>query len=136
MAAITEMSLVDIVSRPKGQEHVYSTIFKVNIFLYDVTFDTLLRALSPNEFHCLIIQQGGEKLFCGPSSKYPRFSHGTTISVRDLFYKVHTSVLVQVLGITVIFGPQRCNLPLSTRRSFRSDNGTGLMHRHRSWRWN
>ncbi|KAF9929094.1 DNA mismatch repair protein [Linnemannia zychae] len=58
MAAITEMALVDIVSRPKEQEHVYSTIFK-----------------------------GGDRLFCGPSSKCPRFNHGTTISVRDLFYK-------------------------------------------------
>ncbi|KAF9125780.1 DNA mismatch repair protein [Mortierella sp. 14UC] len=58
VAAITEMSLVDIVSRRKGHEHVFSTIFK-----------------------------GGDKLFCGPSSKYPRFSHGTTVSVRDLFYK-------------------------------------------------
>ncbi|KAG0064710.1 DNA mismatch repair protein [Linnemannia elongata] len=58
VAAITDMSLVDIVSRPRGHEHVYSTIFK-----------------------------GGDKLFCGPSSKYPRFTHGTTISVRDLFYK-------------------------------------------------
>ncbi|KAK3841571.1 MAG: hypothetical protein J3R72DRAFT_401135 [Linnemannia gamsii] len=57
IAAIAEMSLVDIVSRPRAQESVYSTIFK-----------------------------GGDKLFCGPSSKYPRFSHGTTISVRDLFY--------------------------------------------------
>ncbi|KAF9905975.1 DNA mismatch repair protein [Linnemannia zychae] len=28
MAAVTEMSLVDIVSRPRGQEHVFSTIFK------------------------------------------------------------------------------------------------------------
>ncbi|KAF9277829.1 DNA mismatch repair protein [Linnemannia elongata] len=58
VAAIIEMSLVDILSRPRGHEHVYSTIFK-----------------------------GGDKLFCGPSSKYPRFTHGTTISVRDLFYK-------------------------------------------------
>ncbi|KAF9139379.1 DNA mismatch repair protein [Linnemannia schmuckeri] len=58
VAAITEMALVDIVSRPRRQEHAYSTIFK-----------------------------GGDKLFCGQSSKYPRFTHGTTISVRDLFYK-------------------------------------------------
>ncbi|KAF9543733.1 DNA mismatch repair protein [Mortierella hygrophila] len=58
VAAITEMSLVDFVSRPRGQEPVYSTIFK-----------------------------GGDRLYCGPSSKYPRFTYGTTISVRDLFYK-------------------------------------------------
>ncbi|KAG0211029.1 DNA mismatch repair protein [Mortierella sp. GBA30] len=31
--------------------------------------------------------QGGERLYCGRSSKYPRYNHGTTISVRDLFYK-------------------------------------------------
>ncbi|KAG0368069.1 DNA mismatch repair protein [Gamsiella multidivaricata] len=55
---MTEMSLVDIVSRPQDQRDVYSVIFK-----------------------------GGERLFCGPSSKYPRFNHGTTVSVRDLFYK-------------------------------------------------
>ncbi|KAF9911328.1 DNA mismatch repair protein [Lobosporangium transversale] len=58
VAAIAEMSLLDIVSRPREQNQVFSTIFK-----------------------------GGEKLFCGPSSKSPRYIHGTTISVRDLFYK-------------------------------------------------
>ncbi|KAG0308692.1 DNA mismatch repair protein [Dissophora globulifera] len=52
------MSLVDIVSRPQNQEQLYSTIFK-----------------------------GGERLFCGRSSKQPKYSHGTTVSVRDLFYK-------------------------------------------------
>ncbi|KAG0085748.1 DNA mismatch repair protein [Podila epicladia] len=58
IAAITEMALVDIVSRPRFQEHAHSAIFK-----------------------------GGDKLFCGQSNKFPRFHHGTTVSVRDLFYK-------------------------------------------------
>ncbi|KAF9200310.1 DNA mismatch repair protein [Haplosporangium sp. Z 27] len=58
IAAIAEMSLVDIVSYPRNQKHAFSTIFK-----------------------------GGDRLYCGRSSKYPRFNHGTTVSVRDLFYK-------------------------------------------------
>jgi len=59
IAAIADMSLIDLVSRPRSQEHSVSTIFK-----------------------------GGDRLFCGVSSKQPRFSHGSTVSVRDLFYKV------------------------------------------------
>ncbi|KAF9287113.1 DNA mismatch repair protein [Mortierella antarctica] len=58
VAAVTEMALVDIVSRPRFQEQAHSVIFK-----------------------------GGDKLFCGQSNKFPRFHHGTTVSVRDLFYK-------------------------------------------------
>ncbi|KAG0335745.1 DNA mismatch repair protein [Podila horticola] len=58
VAAIAEMALVDIVSRPRTQEQAHSVIFK-----------------------------GGDKLFCGQSNKFPRFHHGTTVSVRDLFYK-------------------------------------------------
>ncbi|CAO3565386.1 unnamed protein product [Mortierella alpina] len=58
VAAISEMSLLDIVSRPRNQERAFSTVYK-----------------------------GGERLYCGQSSKCPRYGHGTTISVRDLFYK-------------------------------------------------
>ncbi|KAF9430589.1 DNA mismatch repair protein [Podila epigama] len=58
LAAIAGMSLLDIVSKPRSQEQAHSVIFK-----------------------------GGDKLFCGPSSKILRFHHGTTVSVRDLFYK-------------------------------------------------
>ncbi|KAG9321843.1 hypothetical protein KVV02_007174 [Mortierella alpina] len=58
IAAISEMSLLDIVSRPRNQEMVFSAVFK-----------------------------GGERLYSGPSSICPRYNHGTTISVRDLFYK-------------------------------------------------
>ncbi|KAF9178753.1 DNA mismatch repair protein [Haplosporangium sp. Z 767] len=58
IAAIAEMSLMDIVSRTPNQDNVYSTIFK-----------------------------GGDRLYCGRSSKLPRYNHGTTVSVRDLFYK-------------------------------------------------
>ncbi|KAG0263818.1 DNA mismatch repair protein [Mortierella polycephala] len=58
VAAIAEMSLMDIVSRTRNQDNVYSTIFK-----------------------------GRDRLYCGRSSKLPRYSHGTTVSVRDLFYK-------------------------------------------------
>ncbi|KAI9241109.1 MAG: hypothetical protein BYD32DRAFT_484405 [Podila humilis] len=58
IAAISEMAVVDIVSRPRTQEQACSVIFK-----------------------------GGDKLFCGQSIKFPRFHHGTTVSVRDLFYK-------------------------------------------------
>ncbi|KAF9427824.1 DNA mismatch repair protein [Entomortierella beljakovae] len=58
ISAMTEMSLVDIVSYPRDQSFVYSAIFK-----------------------------GGERVYFGRSSKHPRFSHGTTVSVRDLFYK-------------------------------------------------
>ncbi|KAG0048090.1 DNA mismatch repair protein [Gryganskiella cystojenkinii] len=58
IAAIAEMSLVDLVSRPRPQEHSFSAIFK-----------------------------GGDRLFFGRSNKQPHFSHGTTVSVRDLFYK-------------------------------------------------
>ncbi|KAF9215154.1 DNA mismatch repair protein [Podila verticillata] len=58
IAAISEMAVVDIVSRPRTQEQACSVIFK-----------------------------GGDKLFCGQSIKFPRFHHGTTVSIRDLFYK-------------------------------------------------
>ncbi|KAG0033929.1 DNA mismatch repair protein [Podila clonocystis] len=58
VAAVAEMALVDIVSRPRTQEQAHSVIYK-----------------------------GGDKLFCGQSTKFPRFHHGTTVSVRDLFYK-------------------------------------------------
>ncbi|KAF9369219.1 DNA mismatch repair protein, partial [Mortierella sp. AD011] len=51
IAAMTEMSLVDIVSYPRGQKHIYSTIFR-----------------------------GGERLYCGRTGKRPRFNHGTTVS--------------------------------------------------------
>ncbi|GJJ69487.1 DNA mismatch repair protein MLH3 [Entomortierella parvispora] len=58
IAAIADMSLIDLVSRPRSQEHSFSAIFK-----------------------------GGDRLFCGMSSKQPRFGHGSTATVRDLFYK-------------------------------------------------
>lgn len=47
VAAIAEMSLVDIVSRPRGQEHVYSTIFKV-VTLFRASLNMSLLHSFPN----------------------------------------------------------------------------------------
>ena len=47
VAAIAEMSLVDVVSRPRGQEHIYSTIFKVVTFLR-TSLNMLLLHFFPN----------------------------------------------------------------------------------------
>ncbi|KAG0215914.1 DNA mismatch repair protein, partial [Mortierella sp. GBA43] len=58
IAALADMSFIDLVSRPQNQEVAYCAIFK-----------------------------GGERIFYGPSSESPRYNYGTTVSVRDLFYK-------------------------------------------------
>ncbi|KAF9168668.1 DNA mismatch repair protein [Actinomortierella ambigua] len=58
LASIAEMSLLEITSKPRQQDHAYTALFR-----------------------------GGDRLLLEESSKPLRYEHGTVVSVRDLFFK-------------------------------------------------
>ncbi|KAF9975109.1 DNA mismatch repair protein [Actinomortierella ambigua] len=58
LASIAEMSLLEILSKPRHQDHAFMALFR-----------------------------GGDRLLLEESPKPLRYGHGVTISVRDLFFK-------------------------------------------------